>query len=407
MSTITFLGTAADGPEQTLQGDSPMLGRVGVELHGERLQWRVDGVESPPSAGTGIPSAILDRVLRTSSARPPRLRERAITADQTHTSVIVDESWVVKIVGLWGAADRSATVLSRLQASEASITPDFAGALAWQHPEHGDSVIALVSAFVPGSADGWTWAVDDVLAFLEHRADRPTWPAELGRITGRLHGRLLLPEAEPGGPADPRGGDRSRASHMLERVLDQSNPTSASGRRLHARRPSLTSAIATIPSCSSSPLLISHGDLHVGQFLRTSSGEYFVIDFDGNPQWTAEQRLAPDGAARDVAHMMASIDLVAAAVQRRLGRADDRAWTWSKDAQQDYLGAYLSVADPEWLDAAALPGYIAEQLLTEIDYATVHLPAWHYAPDGVISARYPATTDSSEQAWNPVASSTT
>lgn len=424
-------------PDAVLRGLEPAIAGARLRLEGDAPRWSRDGVELMPGAGTGIAAGIVDLLLGEADAAaagaapasPGGEREREIPVDQTHTSVIVDERWVVKIVGAWGSADRSAAILERLRAAGSDVAPRFLGAVEWRHPERGSSALALVSAYVPDSDDGWTWAVDDVLAHLSGGADEPDWPARLGALTAGMHAVLREEFAEP----DPRGGDRARAEAVADRAFaligaeeDPAAPRPLGfARRMRARRSALAAAIASIPLASSAPLVTPHGDFHVGQILRTADRRYLVLDFDGDPQWGAEQRFRPDGAARDVAHMLVSIDLVAAVVQRRLGGPDERAWAWALAAQRAFLDAYRAQAGGAELDEAALPGLIAEQLLLELCYAERYLPAWRYAPDGVITRRYPRTlragrdtqdpenpqdtenTDETEPPWNPPASPTT
>ena len=391
-------------------------------LDGDRVSWFRDGLEIEPAAGTGIAAGIVDRVL--GEVRDPAVggaRERAIPVDQTHTSVIVDERRVVKIVGSWGAADRAAAILERLRDAGSTATPAFLGVLEWEPPGRGSSVLALVTEYVPDSEDGWTWAVDDALAHLADDAGEPEWPRALGALTARMHAALRV-DPDPGAP-DPRRRDRERALAVLDRTYalldepgDEGEPRpEGMRRRLRGRRAALAAAIRTIPEQSSAPLVTPHGDFHVGQILRTGDGRYLVLDFDGDPQWGPEQRFRPDGAARDVAHMLVSIDLVAAVVQRRLGGPDERAWAWAEAAQRRFLDAYLAEAREgargTLLDTSAIPGLMAEQLLLELSYAERYLPVWRYAPDGAIARRYPRESapntdenDETESPWSPPAS---
>lgn len=412
-------GALLHGAEPELAG--ARLSVVGEPGH-ERLSWSRDGAEILPAAGTGIAASIADLVMGADPGRPANGgRERGIPVDQTHTSVIVDERLVVKIVVAPGAADRSAAILERLREAGSTAAPRFLGAAEWERPEAGPgpTVIALVSEYVPDSDDGWTWAVDDTVAHLRDGAAAPEWPRRLGALAAGMHAALREDPETP----DPRGDDRSRATTALERTFgllaaaeDPAAPRPRGlVRRMRARRAALAAAIDTIPGESAAPLVTPHGDFHVGQILRTGGGRYLVLDFDGDPQWGAEQRFRADGAARDVAHMLVSIDLVAAVVQRRLGGPDERAWAWALEARRRFLEAYRAAAEPGLLDEAALPGLMAEQLLIELSYAERFLAEWRYAPDGVITRRYPGNAgnvpehtaenpDETEPPWNPPAS---
>ena len=445
-----------------LTGTQPELAGARVTLVGDVLEWHVDGAAIDVGAGSGVAAAIVDAMMGSPNSPAPG-RERSIPVDQTHTSVIVDERWVVKIVGFWGAADRSAAILERITRQHAAVTPRFAGAVQWEHPDRGATTLALVTEYIPNSEDGWTWAVDDVLTYLTDSSRAagvpvPDWPARVGELTAHMHAALVVePDADTPGDglasgaqgdsaaADPRTDDRAQAEGVFKRVFgvlgadaggdkhpdpDEHPAFADEGfvQRMRARRASLEAAIRTIPETSPSPLVIPHGDYHVGQLLRTDTGRYLVLDFDGDPQWDAARRLRPDGAARDVAHMLASIDLVASVVQRRLGHADERAWEWARAAQHQFLDAYRAIAPEGLLDASPLPGFVAEQLLHELLYADQFLARWRYAPDGVISRRYPAgpgqrfdagnpdelyfphplsALDATEHPWNPPASPTT
>ena len=427
-----------------LTGSSPTLARAALTLNDHSFEWHVGGAAIDVGAGSGIASAIVDATMGApDTSATASVRERNIPVDQTHTSVIVDERWVVKIVGFWGAADRSAAILERIMRHEATVSPEFVGALQWDHPERGITTVALVTEYIPESEDGWTWATQDTLAYLaaaskDADAPVPDWPGQLGILTAHMHTALLVDEDDVPGH-DPRTGDQAQAREAYDRLfgiidaadIQETHPAFADEafvHRVRARKRAFKTALASIPAESHSPLIIPHGDYHVGQLLRTGDGRYLVLDFDGDPQWDAARRLRPDGAARDVAHMLVSIDLVASVVQRRLGHADERAWEWATSAQQQFLDAYRAVAPEGLLDTAPLKGLVAEQLLHELLYAHRFLPRWRYAPDGVIARRYPIEVDLltgdaaeehlyfphplsaytvTEYPWNPPASPTT
>ena len=93
-----------------------------------------------------------------------------------------------------------------------------------------------------------------------------------------------------------------------------------------------------------------HGDYHLGQVLRRPSGEWLLVDFEGEPLRPLSERTRADSPLRDVAGMLRSFDYVVGA--RRNTAADEAA----RDA-----------VDPEWARAARagfLDGYIAE---SEVD----------------------------------------
>ena len=61
-----------------------------------------------------------------------------------------------------------------------------------------------------------------------------------------------------------------------------------------------------------------HGDLHVGQLLRTPTG-VVAIDFEGDPTLPIEARRRLASPLQDLASLLLSLDHVAAAAARRRG----------------------------------------------------------------------------------------
>ncbi|MGW4928672.1 hypothetical protein ACWEOH_05910 [Agromyces sp. NPDC004153] len=381
----------------SLDGAAPVVGGrvLSVDADGRVL---VEGRR--PEAGDGVARAIARLVVDDVAADAP---ERGIAVDQTNTSVIVDGRLVVKLVGRWAAADRAGDLLERLADAGSDDVARLHGRVGWRHPLLGDGTLAIVTEYLPGAEDGWTWAVDDVVAALQGGSD-PDWPALLGARVARIHDVLGADAVASG--ADAPAARRARADAALAGAVEAAE--GATGARLRNRRAALERGIRSLDDTAPGLEFPIHGDLHVGQVLASPDDtapdgrRYTVIDFDGDPQLDAADRERADAAARDVAHLLVSLDLVAAVAQKRLRRADAAAWAWADRARSDLLGAYRAeLARTDLFDAALLPGFEAEQLAAELHYADRFLPAWRYAPDAAITHRYPSTNDHPEDPWTP------
>ncbi|MGW9168465.1 hypothetical protein [Agromyces sp. NPDC055658] len=395
--------TMSDG--STISGAEPVVGGRTLSV-GDDGALLADGRH--PAAGDGLARALAAAV--PGSSITADAAERAITVDQTNVSVIVDERLVVKLVGRWGAADRAGALLERFAEAGSRDVDRLVGRVEWRHPELGRSTIAIVTEYLPGAEDGWTWAVDDVVELLGSGTE-PEWPGLLGARVARIHGVLGASAVTSGD--DAPAARLVRAEDALARALEAADPADGeTGARLHNRRTSLARDIRSLGGTSPGLEFPIHGDLHVGQVLASPDGSgtrrYTVIDFDGDPQLSADDRERADAAARDVAHLVVSLDLVAAVAQRRIGCADDRAFAWADRARSAFLEAYRSeLSRPELFDEALLPGFCAEQLVAELHYADRFLPVWRYAPDAAITHRHRSTDEHPETQWTPPPSAPT
>ena len=117
-----------------------------------------------------------------------------------------------------------------------------------------------------------------------------------------------------------------------------------------------------------------------------------VVDFEGEPFRTPDERRAPRSPLRDVASMLRSIDHVGRSAERRARARNggpleapglDLAG-WLRRARERFLEAYRAglreagapiVVDPELIRAFEI-----EKECYEFVYASTYLPSWIWAP---------------------------
>lgn len=388
-----------------LRGARPSIGpaELSVEPSGAV---RAHVGDRPAAAGDGLFTAIASAVAgNQSGGHELHGHERAIAADQTNQSVVVDDRWVVKLVGRWDTGARSRQQLDRLATVGSTDVPAYGGALEWAHPERGTAVIALVTEYVPRAEDGWVWAPPTLLAAADG-GTAPPWPTTIGALVARTHVALLGEDA-PGTP--PHSGERLVELGLagLDRALAAGHDDAAA-RRLARRAPALAAAIRSIPPGTPGTTGLVHGDLHLGQLLQDARGRILLIDFDGDPQLTGDDARRTASPAADVAQLIVSIDLAAAVAQRRTGTVVPGIAHAAEHAAVRLIAAYrreaAALGRPDLLDDALLPGLAASRLVAELAYADAFLPRWRYAPDWAITTRYaadPSTDPAPEEPWTP------
>jgi maltokinase len=332
---------------------------------------------------------------------PPPAGERLITVDQTNRSVVVGEQLVVKwITRIEDAEHPALRTLHHLDEVGFDGVPATYGALTWSSPTSPTSPelpLAFVTAFLEGAVDGWQWCADALKS-----GSRQDFPAELGRLTGKLHVALgspssLLPLPMLAvGPAQVRQWHqqaRQRLETLAEQIgeldgapagpeLERSRQVPSEVLALHLKP--MESAIDRLLEHSGrTPTQLIHGDLHVGQVLSWVGG-LSVIDFDGSPVLGGRAASTRQPAARDVAQLLLSLDQVGRIVDRRSGYTrTDEINAWSRTARAEFLLAYRDeleqVERRDVLDTRLLPAFIVEQACRDLLYSARFLPRWAYA----------------------------
>jgi len=132
-----------------------------------------------------------------------------------------------------------------------------------------------------------------------------------------------------------------------------------------------------------------HGDLHLGQTLRTVRG-WKIVDFEGEPAKPLAERLRPDSVWRDVAGMVRSFDYAPRVVAMTGGgdvggEAEQRAYRaseWAERNRAAFLSAYTEQRG-EALDGAngaLLDAYVADKVVYEAVYEARNRPGWLAIP---------------------------
>jgi maltose alpha-D-glucosyltransferase/alpha-amylase len=137
-----------------------------------------------------------------------------------------------------------------------------------------------------------------------------------------------------------------------------------------------------------------HGDFRLGQTLIVKD-DIFIIDFDGGPRLPLAQRRRKAPAARDVAGLIRSIDLAAAAALNRAlaGAPDERGritaalGEWRERATATFRTAYreamtdrrLWPKDPK-LTEGLLRFFLLDHAFDEVAYELSHRPEGLFAP---------------------------
>jgi maltokinase len=311
---------------------------------------------------------------------------RALTDDQSNTSIVLGERLVVKcyrrpLEGMHPEPE----LLSGLARVESKWAPTFGGSLV-RHVPGAKETLACVYAFVPGESAGWErlierlrhlLATDDCTALdaLAHEI------GSLGAATAGLHVDLARAFGiETATEQDAREA-MAAANAQLDEALALAMPEVAA--ILEPRAALARRALSRLDRLGGTPVIRCHGDLHVGQFIASRDGPV-VVDFEGEPGRPVHERRRLGSPLRDLACLLLSFDHIAAAVARQLsfGPALDAAFAWSAEARVHAENAYRDGVAGSGLgfDSQLLRALEVEKECHEVIYAATVLPEWSYAP---------------------------
>jgi maltokinase len=129
-----------------------------------------------------------------------------------------------------------------------------------------------------------------------------------------------------------------------------------------------------------------HGDLHLGQTLRTVRN-WKIIDFEGEPAKQLAERRLPDTPWRDVAGMLRSFSYAGelSRLDREQAVADEegvvaaRAQEWASRNRKAFLAGYQEASGGE-LDGTLITAYAADKAVYEAVYEARNRPTWLRIP---------------------------
>jgi maltose alpha-D-glucosyltransferase/alpha-amylase len=364
----------------------------------------------------------------TFETKPAIENVRAVSAEQSNTTALVNNDYVVKLFRRLEPGINPEIEIGRFLTETVPFpnVPALLGAIELIEQEQ-PSAVMVVHDFIENQGDAWTVTGAYLDRFIEEQRlltaeaaersdEQPAYARRMEQVGRRvaelqlaLASRPDLPDfaPEPITASDIAGWRDDllqRAQETFDELAHRRSDLSENDRLLVddllAQRRSLPQRLRALLSGSRDGLKIRHhGDLHLGQVLIVRD-DVFIIDFEGEPRRTLAERRRKAHAARDVAGFIRSIDYSAtAALERALklvpdehGRLAPALERWREQSVEAFLTAYRAALGDTGLgdtrlwpsdpDAAMriLDFFLLEKAFYEINYELAHRPDWLRVP---------------------------
>jgi maltokinase len=322
------------------------------------------------------------------------LAARVLVGEQSNTSVIFGDQYMMKVFRRLATGLNPDLEIHRALASvgcqhiaqpEGAIEGELDG---------GPVTYAILSEYLATGADGWSMAaasVRDLLAEGDLRADEVggDFAAEahrLGQAVAAVHADL----AKALGAATAPDSYPAATARLLVDRLDAAVEVVP---KLAEYAPALRELYAGVADLVNSdrPVTLQriHGDLHLGQVMRTEVG-WILLDFEGEPARPLADRIAADSPLRDVAGMLRSFDYAARHLLAGFpgngsaahhAQLEFRANEWAERNRDAFCAGYADItgSDP-CADTLLLRAFELDKAIYECVYEARHRPTWLRIP---------------------------
>jgi maltose alpha-D-glucosyltransferase/alpha-amylase len=398
----------------------------------------------------GHPSAAF-AVARGSGPLPARTG----SAEQSNTSILYGNKLILKLFRRLQPGESPDAEVGRFLTEVAhypripAFLGDIRGSRAPDAPLSDQTTLAMLQGLVENDGDGWQHTLDSLARYYEAVAPIPP-PADtgsppsflddetaariptdarehanssldaaalLGRRTAELHLALATPAANTAFQPEPftaaalaDSAARVRAQivlgmEALQRALPSlPDETTDAAALILARRTELLAqadAVAELPPQQAGLRIRIHGDYHLGQVL-CSRGDYFILDFEGEPARSLAERRATQSPLRDVAGMLRSFSYAGYAALDRFTQQHPNAahtlepWAqlWQHAVSTQFLAAWRTtiaqdaagnpsirqLAPPPAQADRLLKAFLLEKALYELLYELNNRPGWVRLP---------------------------
>ena len=368
---------------------------------------------------------------------------KLIATEQSNTSVVYNGKLILKCFRKLAAGKNPDFEIPLFLTTNTDFryVPKLAGYIEYEQTKGNPVSIGVLQDFIKNNGDGYNFTLEHLRDFFKQlepellagslqnlgdnarteRAQQLAAPyvgaaRQLGQITGQLHNALASEEAQQDPAFVPElitAQDTNKWQASIEKLIDTIMDTATKYlanapaelkqqlESIAANKQAYLDVVARVNELPQAGVnkIRYHGDYHLGQVLKTDEG-FMVLDFEGEPARTLEERRAKYCPLKDVTGMLRSFDYAAYTVlfeqQEKLGEKvaagelERWALAWEGVARTAFLAGYLEAVkanrgakflpdSPQALQQA-MDVFETEKAFYELLYEINNRPNWIAMP---------------------------
>jgi len=375
---------------------------------------------------------------------PPEIRRP--DSEQSNSSLVINDSMVLKVIRRLAPGVHPEIEMGRYLTEKGyAHAPAMLGDVTRVAADGTPWVLITLQQFIDNQGDAWQWTLETLARVLRLpltpsessvaglEAEQPLlgltqFAAILGQRLGELHAVLASPTEDEafapeigGAPLVSTWAEHAlqqldSACDVLRRTTGLNEELSTMAQDLLARQEALRQLMLNLASQAGQALAIRiHGDFHLGQVLVTA-GDAYIVDFEGEPMRTLEERREKRSPWVDVAGLLRSHAYAAAVAaikdaqtsttpaletfeaggialgtptpggpvvaERTLAEQAVMLNTFLADSRKAFLDAYREAVPPLVLESGELllDLFLIEKAAYEVCYEAANRPAWIGVP---------------------------
>ena len=313
------------------------------------------------------------------------LREaRPVTAEQSNTSIVFDDTLILKVFRRLEAGINPELELLRFLTEHGF---ENIGQLVGWYSYAGrqmDATLGILQHFIAGR-DGWEHALDTMH---DGTDDFVASTRRLGEVTARMHSTLGSDQHDPNfcpeeTSVESLGLLTATVDEEIESVfldlpddVPELDPIRGRGEEVRERLRMLTNLGGV------GRVIRHHGDFHLGQTLWAED-DWVILDFEGEPARSLPERRRKRSPLRDVAGMLRSFAYAASASP--LLRGSEPPDGWEERVRAQFLEGYRATIDQSLVPSGSgmdrlLSVFELEKAVYELRYELNNRPDWVRIP---------------------------